>query len=153
MPSGWDCSGFVNYVLGHTFGFKLPGGFVWSGRGHGPTAAMYKVWSKASNTSTPEAGTLCVWLTHIGIAINSHQMISALDPAMGTAITEIANSGPPGEKLTLRDINTVALSGAGPLPQPGAGCTVGLIALPYYITKGVLLRARSARTSRTDPGD
>ena len=26
MPSGWDCSGFVNYVIGHDLGMTIPGG-------------------------------------------------------------------------------------------------------------------------------
>lgn len=25
-PSGWDCSGFVNYVIGHDLGMTIPGG-------------------------------------------------------------------------------------------------------------------------------
>jgi cell wall-associated NlpC family hydrolase len=25
-PDGWDCSGFVNYVIGHDMGMRIPGG-------------------------------------------------------------------------------------------------------------------------------
>lgn len=153
LPSGWDCSGFVNYVLGHHFGLKLPGGYTWSGKGHGPVASMYKVWGKAHNVSTAQAGDLCVWLTHIGIAVNSHQMISALDPAQGTQVTAIA--GPSGESLTVRRVNTVGAiggGGGGSAASSATGCTTSLIFLPYLIAKGVILRATGRDPSAEQRG-
>jgi cell wall-associated NlpC family hydrolase len=152
--TGWDCSGFVNYILGHEFGMTLPGGFHYSGRAHGPVAAMYKVWSKAATVSQPSPGDLCCWVTHVGIAVNSKQMVSAYDTQLGTAITGF--SGPPGEPLSFRAINTVGASSPGSSGLPGAaqGCTVGLILMPILIARGVIAHGR-AHVSRetTRPGD
>ena len=36
------------------------------------------------------AGDLCVWPTHIGIALGGSQMISALNPSLGTLVTPIS---------------------------------------------------------------
>ena len=148
-PSGWDCSGFVGYVLGKHFGMKLPGGFVWSGKVHPPVAAMYKTWTKANTVSVAQAGDLCCWITHIGIAIDDNRMVSALGRQWGTIVSPIASSGPPGEPLSIRRINTLA-AGADVVTSPRAGCTVGLIFLPYFIVKGVVLRVwnRGAEESR-----
>ena len=141
-PSGWDCSGFVGYVLGCKFGLKLPLGFTGSAacRTHGPPAAAYKTWSAAKTVTAAEPGDLCVWLTHIGIAIGGTQMISALNPSLGTVVSSIQGAGPPGEPLSIRAINTVAAStGSVSGGSSGAGCTAAMILAPILIVKGVLL--------------
>lgn len=139
LPStGWDCSGFVGYVLGNNFGMTLPGGIKYSASSHGPVAAAYKVYG--SGVNSPQAGDLCVWVTHVGIALTSSTMISALSPAYGTAVTPIQGYGPPGEPLTYRRVST----GAG---QPttssttssttsvtvGSGCIPGMLLMPILI--------------------
>lgn len=139
LPSGWDCSGFVNYILGHHFGMVLPGGYHWTGRGHGPVASMYKVWTKASNVSAASPGDLCVWLTHIGIATSSTHYVSAYDTQLGTVVEPIQNGGPTGEPLSIRKINIVAASGGGGgggSPAAG-GCATGLLLMPALLVKGV----------------
>jgi hypothetical protein len=52
------------------------------------------------------AGCLAVWSTHIGICINNYQMISALNPGLGTEITGITDSGPQGESAVIRQLVT-----------------------------------------------
>lgn len=48
--TGWDCSSFVSYIVGHDFNLNLPGGGSWAtetanGRAHGPVAAQYNNWN------------------------------------------------------------------------------------------------------------
>jgi cell wall-associated NlpC family hydrolase len=103
---GWDCSSFVNYILGVRFGLSIPGG-KYNGLSHGPVASSYNGWNGATTIqrSAIGAGDLCVWSTHIGIALNNSQMVSALNPSLGTLITGIESGGPNGESLTCRRIN------------------------------------------------
>jgi len=105
----WDCSSFVNWVLGHDFKMSLPGGVSYDGRTHGPVTGGYMSWSGAHTIprSSLEAGDLCVWSTHIGIAINGSQMVSALNPSLGTMVTTPENGGPQGETLVCRRINSL----------------------------------------------
>lgn len=107
----WDCSSFVSYVIGHDMGWPVPGG-AWAavtgnGASHGPATVSYLAWSGAEtighNASVAQAGDLCVWQTHMGIAIGGGKMISARDPAEGTGIDSIAGDIP-GEVLFVRRI-------------------------------------------------
>jgi cell wall-associated NlpC family hydrolase len=108
--SGWDCSSFCNWVLGHDLGMTLPGNSSpgYSGTSHGPTTLSYLTWSGATtigNTaSKAEAGDLCVWQTHMGIATGDSQMVSALDEELGTKVTTISDGAPGGEILFVRRI-------------------------------------------------
>jgi cell wall-associated NlpC family hydrolase len=106
----WDCSSFCNWVLGHDLGMTLPGasspGF--SGDSHGPNTVMYLAWGRAKtisgNAAAAQAGDLCVWQTHMGIALGGGQMISALNPSLGTRVTSISGGAPGGEVLFVRRI-------------------------------------------------
>lgn len=99
--SPWDCSSFCNWVLSHDMKIAIPGG-SWNPATHGPATGSYLVWAGASRISRSNlsAGDLCVWPTHMGIALNGTQMISALNPSLGTAITTIDNGAPGGEPLS-----------------------------------------------------
>jgi cell wall-associated NlpC family hydrolase len=103
----WDCSSFCNWVLGHDLGFTLPGQSTpgYSGTSHGPVTTQYIVWSGAETVGHTAAiaqpGDLCVWQTHMGIAIGNGQMISAQDPALGTGVGAISM---PGEMLFVRRV-------------------------------------------------
>ncbi len=108
--SPWDCSSFCNWVLGHDLGMTLPGDSSpgYSGTSHGPTTLSYLGWSGAStvsnSASAAQAGDLCVWQTHMGIAIGGGQMISALDESLGTKVTTIPGGAPTGELLFVRRV-------------------------------------------------
>jgi cell wall-associated NlpC family hydrolase len=151
---GGDCSGFVNWVLGHDAGLTLPGGIRnFSGRTHGPVVLSYAAWRgavKVSPTSI-QAGDLCIWAGpsaagHIGIAINATQMISALDPQQGVAITPILGTGPRGAPFMVKrvrglpgGVSTTAAAGAP------AGCVASLALLPLL---PVVVLARRVRPRR-----
>lgn len=103
--NGWDCSSFVNWVLGHDMHMTLPGGISnYDGSNHGPVASSYRSYGAGISRSQVEAGDLLVWSTHIGVALNNTTMISALNPSLGTAVTGIENGGPQGESVTCRRI-------------------------------------------------
>lgn len=112
-PNGsnpWDCSSAVSWWIGHQMSHAIPGG-SWAavtanGSQHGPATGSYNSWSgaKVIPRSQLGAGDLCCWDTHIGIALNNTQMVSALNPSLGTAVTGVENGGPGGETLTCRRI-------------------------------------------------
>jgi hypothetical protein len=113
--SGWDCSSFASYVLGHDMNMAIPTG-QWvqvtnNGAEHGPTAADYLSWSGASDIPASEVqpGDLLCWPTHVGFAVDSSHMFSAYDTQSGTLQTTWA--GPSGEgDATVRRINVVTES-------------------------------------------
>jgi len=91
----WDCSSFVNWVLGHDLGMTLPGASKagYNGASHGPNTISYLSWSGAETVghsgASAQAGDLCVWQTHMGIATGRNQMISAHDKVERTTVTSI----------------------------------------------------------------
>jgi len=109
--TGWDCSGCVNNVLGLRFGLLLPemGTALYNGTEHGPSSGQYKYWRFAETIarSTVTAGDLLVWKTHIGIALDTLYMLSAVDVHYGTTVTPIDGFGPPGEALTCRHVTAL----------------------------------------------
>ena len=82
-PAGWDCSGFVTWVLHHDYGIDLPDNT------HTVTGQFY-VWSGAVTVPRDQcqAGDLVCWISHIGIAINATQMVNA--PGTGQ-LTKVDN--------------------------------------------------------------
>jgi cell wall-associated NlpC family hydrolase len=104
-PSGTvDCSSFVSKVLDQA-GIANPGGAPFNANSHGPNTISYLKWSGASTVghspSDAQRNDLCVWQTHMGIALGNGQMISARDPAEGVGIDNIAGDVP-GEILFVR---------------------------------------------------
>lgn len=95
--SGWDCSSFVGYILGHDFSYPLPGGARWNGAVHGPTANQFvnqpgfKMVSHNIKDILP--GDLLVENSggHVGFGVGPNQMFSAYDTASGTLFTNAAN--------------------------------------------------------------
>jgi hypothetical protein len=126
----WDCSGFANHVLGQDLGFTLPGGLR-GYRGpppHGPVVDDYQGWGQA--VSSPARGDLVLFLGlgpngHMGFVLGPDQMVSALDPALGTTVTPIRGYGPPGAPIVYRRATGAAPgapAGGGPgASAPGAG--------------------------------
>lgn len=136
LPKGWDCSGFVNYVLGHQLGMRLPLGIKWPGTWHGPIAANYKVWTGAVTVSDPLPGDLCCWQTHVGIYIGNGNMISAFSTKRGTLETPVS-WGPRGQTVSYRRIKTVDYVTDTGTPYattaPASGCAMSMLALPILI--------------------
>lgn len=87
--TGWDCSGFVNYVVGHDLAQPIPGyaGGKFTGKTHGPVTGQWATTSLAQTIprAQVQAGDLIVWpLFHMGIAIDNTTMINCPGPN-GTA--------------------------------------------------------------------
>lgn len=114
----WDCSSFLNWCAGHDLGMAIPGyaAGTYDGKSHGPVVVDWATWTGATTIPSPSAGDLCVWpgigpTGHIGIALGSGQMISALNTRDGTIQTPIQGYGPAGVPLIYRSINAGANSG------------------------------------------
>lgn len=105
--NGWDCSSFVNWVLNRDMMQSIPGyvGGTWNPSTHGPATGSYLVFGSPILASAVGAGDLCVWPTHIGIAINNTQMVSALNEQMGTQVTGILDGGPSGEPVIYKRVS------------------------------------------------
>lgn len=106
-PSGWDCSGAVNYVANHIAGLPIPAyakPHSFTGATHGPSTLMWLAWAPAHmlkiSAGNVQAGDLVIWQTHMGIAINGTQYVSAYDTAEGTVVHPIHGGGPVGEIAT-----------------------------------------------------
>jgi cell wall-associated NlpC family hydrolase len=103
----WDCSSFVNWVLGHDLRLAIPGSATYNGSVHGPNTLMYLAWPGAvtigHDGSAAVPGDLCVWQTHMGIATGAGKMVSARsatsNPPTGT---DTINGDIPGEILFVR---------------------------------------------------
>lgn len=113
----WDCSSFVSWVLGHDLGMAIPGykPGQYTGSVHGPVTGQYLVWSGAISIprASMQAGDLACFLTHIGIVTGSEQMISALNPSLGTQVTSIKGGSPAGETVHIRRLVTSTAAGRG----------------------------------------
>jgi hypothetical protein len=157
LPStGWDCSGALNYVLGNLLKMGLPGGATYTGKSHGPIALQYKTWTGATTVTAQvaAAGDLCCWLTHVGVYLGNGQMISALDPQYGTAVTPVNGFGPPGEPLSYRRLKGVAgAAGNAGAVVTGAGCPVTLLMLPALLPLIYLRRRRDHHRGAELVGD
>ena len=95
----WDCSSFMNWVVGHDGGLPIPGVTHYDGSDHGPPTGAWLVWTGCTTVSASQAqpGDLIVWVTHMGMYIGNGQMISALNPSLGTRVTSVADAAPGGE--------------------------------------------------------
>lgn len=80
-PSGWDCSGFVQYVYAQ-FGISLP-------RTSGAQAA---VGTAIGSLAEAQPGDIIANSTHAGIYIGNGMVMNAMTPALGTQISSIATT-------------------------------------------------------------
>ena len=78
-PSGWDCSGFVQWVFAQ-FGVSLP---HYSG-------AQMSVGTAVGSIAEAAPGDIIVNTQHAAIYIGNGMVISALNPAQGTQVTSLA---------------------------------------------------------------
>ena len=116
--TGWDCSGYVNWIYGGIYHLALPGvapDSFSTFSGHGPVVADWIQWigvtRAAWSPGRSGAGDLIAWgpNQHIGIAIDGSRFVSAANPMQGTIEADIGsffNYGP----YLLRDLEV--LSGA-----------------------------------------
>ena len=78
-PSGWDCSGFVQWVFAQ-FGVSLP---HYSG-------AQMSVGTAVGSIAEAAPGDIIVNTQHAAIDIGHGMVINALNPAQGTQVTSLA---------------------------------------------------------------
>ena len=78
-PSGWDCSGFVQWVFAQ-FGVSLP---HYSG-------AQMSVGTAVGSIAEAAPGDIVVNTQHAAIYIGNGMVINALNPAQGTQVTSLA---------------------------------------------------------------
>ena len=78
-PSGWDCSGFVQWVFAQ-FGVSLP---HYSG-------AQMSVGTAVGSIAEAAPGDIIVNTQHAAIYIGNGTVINALNPAQGTQVTSLA---------------------------------------------------------------
>jgi cell wall-associated NlpC family hydrolase len=78
-PSGWDCSGFTQWVYAQA-GISIP---------------RVNAWNAMKPTSTPAPGDLVMQNggAHVGIYVGNGMMISALNPADGTLLHAVSATG------------------------------------------------------------
>jgi cell wall-associated NlpC family hydrolase len=106
---GWDCSGFVNYVVGKMLGYPIPGVKNFQATWHGPITAAWYVWTGATTIPREMAqpGDLAVWPTHMGIIVDAGQhMVNAYSTGFPTEVTTVDGIAPRGEVLRVRRLNT-----------------------------------------------
>ena len=153
--TGWDCSGFVNYVLCHDLKLNIPGfkGGSFDGSQHGGNVAAWLAWAGVTHhafgflstiptdqlpggtAGAPNAqpGDLVCWgpNEHMGIAVSASKMVSAENPRDGTQESDIVgffNTLP--ILLRLKEVSELAGSGAGGTPTQNQN-TAALLAQPY----------------------
>jgi cell wall-associated NlpC family hydrolase len=89
----WDCSSFINYVVGVKAGLPIPGNAPgkYSGTTHGPPTGMWALWTGMDTISRSQvaAGDILLWAGHMGMATGHDTMISALNPRLGTRTQQI----------------------------------------------------------------
>jgi cell wall-associated NlpC family hydrolase len=121
--SPWDCSSFVNWVVGHDNDLAIPGfgPGAYTGAVHGPPTGSWFIWGgcETVSRSDAQAGDIVVWITHMGIVTGPNSYISAHDPAERTSVTGIDGSIP-GEPMRIRRLKATINQGQSPgQPQTG----------------------------------
>lgn len=103
-PKGCDCSGLCNAIIGRDNHLSIPGNASGNFSGHGPVTGSWFVWSGCVTVSQASAqpGDIVVWLSHMGIYVGGGQMVSSLNPRLGTLKTSIAGAAPAGEPMRIR---------------------------------------------------
>jgi cell wall-associated NlpC family hydrolase len=131
----WDCSSFVNWVVGHDCGMAIPGYAAgkYTGSTHGPVVIDWFTWSGATTVSDPAADDIVVWPGlgtggHIGIVVDSSHMISALNTSLGTVQTPIQGYGPGGVAAVYRRLKGGTSGSTTALP---AGCLIAMLEAVY----------------------
>jgi cell wall-associated NlpC family hydrolase len=95
--TGWDCSGFVTYILHTKHGYNLPSNVH-------TTAAGFLVWRGARTIprSSCGAGDLVCWATHVAIATGPDTMVEAPGRGKPTRTSRIRSG------CVIRRLNTTA---------------------------------------------
>lgn len=130
----WDCSSMQNWMFGVFAGLSIPGygPGQYNGSVHGPSTLGWLAAQGQMVGSVPRsvcaAGDLCVWPTHMGMAISNSEMVSAANATDGTIRSGI-DGFIPGEPLTILRHNAMGGGGVSfPIPSIGNGHQFDLMA-------------------------
>jgi cell wall-associated NlpC family hydrolase len=114
----WDCSSFVNWVIGHDLRLSIPQDSRYDGTSHGPDVAAWILWSGVKHITGGAArpGDLLAWGPdeHIGIAISGTHMISAENAQRGTRTDQFSGFAAGHRPLILRLRETLVTAQTGP---------------------------------------
>jgi cell wall-associated NlpC family hydrolase len=88
----WDCSSFMNWVVGHDGGMAIPGyaAGAYDGAEHGPSTLSWLLFGTGISAANAESGDLIVGETHMGMVTTPGNYVSAHDPAEGTTVSAIS---------------------------------------------------------------
>lgn len=87
-PAGWDCSGFVQYVFSQ-FGISLPR----------TSGAQATVGTPVASLADAKPGDILANGTHAAIYIGNGQVINAMNPVQGTAVSDVSVFGGAGYSI------------------------------------------------------
>ena len=87
-PAGWDCSGFVQYVFSQ-FGISLPR----------PSGAQATVGTPVASLADAKPGDILANGTHAAIYIGNGQVMNAMNPVQGTAVSDVSVFGGAGYSI------------------------------------------------------
>ncbi|WP_245531863.1 C40 family peptidase [Alloscardovia criceti] len=90
-PSGWDCSGFLQYVYAQ-FGVSLPR----------TSGAQATVGTAVASLSEAQPGDIIANGIHAAIYIGNGKVVNALAPGLGTQVTSLASFG--GNSYSIRRV-------------------------------------------------
>ena len=87
-PAGWDCSGFVQYVFSQ-FGISLPR----------TSGAQATVGTPVASLADAKPGDILANGTHAVIYIGNGQVMNAMNPVQGTAVSDVSVFGGAGYSI------------------------------------------------------
>ena len=87
-PAGWDCSGFVQYVFSQ-FGISLPR----------TSGAQATVGTPVASLADAKPGDILANGTHAAIYIGNGQVMNAMNPVQGTAVSDVSVFGGAGYSI------------------------------------------------------
>ena len=87
-PAGWDCSGFVQYVFSQ-FGISLPR----------TSGAQATVGTLVASLADAKPGDILANGTHAAIYIGNGQVMNAMNPVQGTAVSGVSVFGGAGYSI------------------------------------------------------
>ena len=106
-----DCSSFVNMLRGWFQKKSIPGfpAGTYDGTQHGPNTVAWLLWNGCDRVpggiKNARPGDLAIWQTHMGVIVKAGataqeaQMVSDLNPSLGTQQTSVAGAAPGLEVL------------------------------------------------------
>lgn len=88
----WDCSSFMNWVVGHDGGMAIPGypAGSYDGASHGPSTLAWLLFGTGISAAAAQSGDLIVGETHMGMVTTPGNYVSAHDPTEGTTVSPIS---------------------------------------------------------------